>query len=259
MPYRTPFAARALLALLPLLAASPAGGHLFYRDGARVGLLLAGGAEACGTLPDPYFEWEGRSGSYRFANTCAGECEAHWKLDVAGPNWLYVDVVFGDAIRVHAHNSNEVLLDAFAEFDDYDAMLASDDPCALWVKACWGRVATNPDLPALSTIRAVYFGKPDPMGKGVRERVVAEIEKLDDADWRVREAATERLRRRDLVEHLSEVAGPMDLSPEQHARVERVLGGYCIVTTKEELEALRALAFGPPSSRSPIHSEPPRP
>lgn len=178
---------------------------------------------------DPIFDWEGHSSTARFSSSAEGVI-AEFKLDIIGPDWLFVSMVEGESgltltlRRTNGDGTENQFVDNHS-YADYSA-LESDARYGTFMASLLRRCGQNPRLPDVDCVRTIVFGVApavDPLADHECAQCVA---RLNDSNWQVRNEATRRLSEPGLVQHLPAVVAEMSLSPEQRARVDAILRQY---------------------------------
>jgi hypothetical protein len=119
------------------------------------------------------WNWEGGCTHGEFQQLADG-VEIHWSIDIAGPDWLFVDLrETGCGLRLDVRHSRDGWLGG-AYYANYAAMRDSRDEMAQWVNVMLGRLEDPNETM-----------KPVPMQL---------VRMLDDPDWQTRERATLALR-----------------------------------------------------------------
>jgi hypothetical protein len=194
----------------------------------------------------PIFKWEGRSSTARFTSSAEG-VSVEFKLDIIGPDWLYISLSEGEeglALSVRRTNNDSTAGEPVdhRSYANYGALQA-DAEYGPFVSALLRRCGQNPLLPDLDCLRTTLFGVDPPSEPRIEARCEDLIRKLDAPSWKTRTEAARQLSEPGMVQHALAVARHMDLSPEQRARISRIAERYSVDLTTPLVAPLVALEF----------------
>ncbi|MCC2631258.1 MAG: hypothetical protein K0S38_1067 [Candidatus Paceibacter sp.] len=185
--------------------------------------------EFCGR--PPIFNWEGHSSKATFSNK-SGNVEIEFKLDIIGPDWLYIVLKeTKDGLLAHVRRANtmetnrSVLLDTTL-YPNYEAFVSNpkvrDMTLDVMLQELMKYYGQNPYLPDICQLRHFVFGVDIPTNPLKDALCQILIMHMDNEDWAIREAVSLTLEKFKLIERALFLAENMSLTPEQRARIERL-------------------------------------
>jgi hypothetical protein len=203
---------------------------LVLRQNAKL-IIVAAQAQQSFELTDsePIFSWEGRSSKATFATDAEG-VTIEFKLDIIGPDWLYVTLADSEdglvltICRTDSSGTDSHSIDS-RWYSDYSGVLADRDYSAM-ISALFRRYRQNPLLPEIECLRTTVFNLDPPIDANLDNQCVKLIGLLGDSNWRVRNAATQQLTKPGYVEHALVVSRKMSLTREQRSRIDAIAARY---------------------------------
>ena len=181
------------------------------------------------TDSDPIFSWEGRSSKATFATDAEG-VTIEFKIDIIGPDWLYVTLSDSDdglvltICRTDSSGTETHSIDS-RWYSDYSGVLDDHDYSAM-ISALFRRYRQNPMLPEVGCLRTTVFDLDPPVDTTIDRQCVELIGLLNDSNWKVRNAAAQKLATPGIVEHALVVSRGMSLSREQRSRIDAIAARY---------------------------------
>jgi hypothetical protein len=222
-------------------------GFLLLRQSTKL-VLVAPPEQSSFELTDaePLFSWEGHSSRATFSSTAEG-VTVEFKLDIIGPDWLFVTLAEDHrglkltVCRTDSSGTENRSLDA-RTYSDYSGIL-EDSTYSPMISALLRRSGQNPLVPDVACLRVTLFGVEPPSDMELERQCEELIELLDDTRWQTRNSAMRQLAQPDLMPHAFVVARRMNLTPEQHARMDDIAARYSIDVEESLVKPLASLAL----------------
>jgi hypothetical protein len=196
--------------------------------------------------PQAVFDWEGRSSTARFAIGDEG-LNIEFKLDIVGPDWLYVNLNEGEEgllLTLRRTNSDGTIsnqIDA-RSYPDYGGLL-KDPNYSAFISTLMRRCGQNPLLPDIDVLRTTLFGVTPSPDESIDQTCEKLIAQLDDPRWRVRDAAARQLSEASMAPHALCVARGMELTAEQRSRIDAIANLYLVDIPADLVGPLVAIEF----------------